>query len=163
MAETTTFAPLKDIGTLEISEESEIKFYVDEYKGFKYASIRTFLKREGYTGPTKAGVTLNPTVLAGVLEALAKLSPEPQALEEVELARFQKKMGTELVVRVTIYKDTTGVDFREWIDDGSYKGWSKKGVRVPYKDLQKAIGFMKEMQDFLKTVDTKPKSSAAKP
>ena len=92
MAETTTFAPLKDIGTLEISEESEIKFYVDEYKGFKYASIRTFLKREGYTGPTKAGVTLNPTVLAGVLEALAKLPPEPQALAEVELARFQKKM-----------------------------------------------------------------------
>jgi hypothetical protein len=156
MADAAAFAPLKDIGTLELSEESEIKFYVDEYKGFKYASIRTFLKREGYTGPTKAGVTLNPTVLAGVLESLAKLPPEPQALEEQELARFQKKAGTELVVRVTIYKDATGVDFREWIDDGTYKGWSKKGVRVPYKDLQKAIGFLKEMQTFLRSVDTKP-------
>ena len=163
MAE-TTFAPLKDIGTLALSEESEIKFYVDEYRGFKYGSIRTFLKREGYTGPTKAGVTLNPTVLAGVLEALAKLPAEPEALQEQELARFPKKAGTELVVRVTIYKDATGVDFREWIDDGTYKGWSKKGVRVPYKDMRKAIGFLQEMQIYLKSVDSKPaKQSAPQP
>jgi len=162
MAETTTFAPLKDIGTLAVSEEAEIKFYVDEYKGFKYGSIRTFLKREGYTGPTKAGVTLNPTLLAGVLDALAKLPAEPEALQEVELARFPKKMGTEMVIRITIYKDTTGVDFREWIDDGSYKGWSKKGVRVPYKDMQKAIGFMKEMQVFLKSTEGKSKEGKPK-
>ena len=160
MAEPREFKPLKELGTISLSDTTQIKFYVDEYKGFKYASIRTFLKREGYTGPTKAGVTLNPTILEGVLAALAKLPPEPKALEEEELARFPKKMGTELVVRVTIYKDTTGVDFREWIDDGTYKGWSKKGVRVPYKDMQKAIGFMKEMQAFLKTTDTKPKAAA---
>ena len=155
------FAPLKEVGSLAISEESEIKFYVDEYKGFKYASIRTFLKREGYTGPTKAGVTLNPTLLASVIDLLAKLPPEPKALEDQELGRFSKKMGTELVVRVTIYKDTTGVDLREWIDDGAYKGWSKKGVRLPYKDLARSIALLKEMQDFLKASGSTPKKAAA--
>lgn len=149
MAEGTTFAPLKEVGSLPLSEESEIKFYVDEYKGYKYASIRTFLKREGYSGPTKAGVTLNPKLLPVVIDTLSQLPPEPKALEDVELARFPKKAGTEFVVRVTIYKDTTGVDLREWIDDGSYKGWSKKGVRIPYKDLGKTIAMLKEMQVFM--------------
>lgn len=151
MAETAAFAPLKEVGAIGMSDESEIKFYVDEFKGYKYASIRTFLKREGYTGPTKAGVTLNPNLLAQVIEVLAKLPPEPQAIEDQELARFPKKMGTEFVVRVTIYKDTTGVDLREWVDDGAYKGWSKKGVRIPYKDLAKSISMLKEMQAFLAT------------
>ena len=50
---------------------------------------------------------------------------------------------------ITIYKDTTGVDFREWVEDGNYKGWSKKGVRVPYKDLAKSIALLKEMQQFM--------------
>lgn len=67
-------------------------------------------------------------------------------LEEKELARFPKKMGVELVVRITIFRDSTGVDLREWVEDVDYKGWSKKGVRIPYKDLPKSIEFLKEMQ-----------------
>ena len=42
MAE-TNFAPLKEVGSVALSEESELKFYVDEYNGYKYASVRTFL------------------------------------------------------------------------------------------------------------------------
>lgn len=161
MAETATFAPLKEVGSIPMSDESELKFYVDEFKGYKYASIRTFLKREGYNGPTKAGVTMNPTLLASVIELLGKLPPEPKALEDQELARFPKKMGAEFVVRVTIYRDTTGVDLREWVDDGAYKGWSKKGVRVPYKDLPKAMEMLKEMQAFLASSGSKPSTKAS--
>lgn len=161
MAETATFAPLKEVGSIPMSDESELKFYVDEFKGYKYASIRTFLKREGYSGPTKAGVTMNPPLLGSVIELLGKLPPEPKALEDQELARFPKKMGTEFVVRVTIYRDTTGVDLREWVDDGAYKGWSKKGVRVPYKDLPKAMGMLKEMQAFLAASGSKPSAKAS--
>ena len=94
-----------------------------------------------------------------MIEVLLQLPPEPKELEDRELARFPKKIGTEFVVRVTIYKDTTGVDFREWVDDGSYKGWSKKGVRVPYKDLAKTISLLKEMQQFMAS-STGSKASA---
>lgn len=140
------FKPLKDVGTLPVNETSDLRFYVDEYKGFKYGSIRAFVRGEAYSGPTKSGVTMNPTILAGMIEALAKLPPEPTALQEQELARFPKKMGVELVVRVTIFKNSTGVDIREWVDDVEYKGWSKKGVRIPYKDLPKALALLREMQ-----------------
>ena len=150
MAETAIFKPIKEFGSIAISDESEIKFYVDQYKGYTYASARTFLKRSGYSGPTKAGVTMNPALLDNVVETLSKLSAQPQALEDKELARFPKKTSIEFVVRITIYKDTTGVDLREWVDDGDYKGWSKKGVRIPYQELPKALEYFREMREFLK-------------
>ena len=145
MAETREFKPLKELGDIPLTETSVLKFYVDEYKGYKYGSIRTFVKGDTYSGPTKSGVTMNPTILEGVIAALTKLPAEPEALEEKELARFPKKMGIELVVRITIFKDSTGVDLREWVDDVEYKGWSKKGVRIPYKDIAKSLAFLKDM------------------
>ena len=149
MVESREFKPVKEFGDIAVSEESEIKFYVDEYKGFTYASVRTFLKREGYTGPTKAGITMNPALLTSVIEALGKLPAEPNSTQDVELARFPKRAGLEFVVRITLYKDTTGIDLREWVDDGKYKGWSKKGIRLPYQELATTLGYLKEMRAFL--------------
>ena len=146
MPESKEFKPLKEVGAIPVSDTSELKFYVDEYKGHRYASVRTFVKGDTYSGPTKAGVTLNAAVIDGVIATLVKLPAEPEALEEKELGRFPKKMGVELVVRITLFRDSTGVDLREWVDDVDYKGWSKKGVRIPYKDLPQSIGFLKEMQ-----------------
>lgn len=140
------FKPLKDLGAIALSETSELRFYVDEFKGHRYGSVRTFLKGEGYNGPTKAGVTLNAVVLEGVVEALAKLPAQPASKEDQELARFPRRMGTELVVRVTNFKDSAGVDLREWVEDMSYKGWSKKGVRIPYAQVAAALALLKEMR-----------------
>jgi hypothetical protein len=144
--ESKEFKPLLDVGSLTLTDTSDIRFYVDEFKGHKYASVRTFVKGEGYSGPTKSGVTLNARVLDEVIPALEKLPAEPAALEDVELLRVPKKAGVELVVRITIYKDTTGVDLREWVDEPEYKGWSKKGVRIPYKDVPKALQFLRAMK-----------------
>lgn len=149
MAETREFKPLKEIGAIPLSETSELKFYVDEYKGYKYGSIRTFVKGDAYSGPTKSGVTLNAAILEGVLEALSQLPPEPAALEDKELARFPKKAGVTLVVRITLFKDTTGIDLREWVEENEYKGWSKKGVRVPYKNLSETLAYLKEMKQLV--------------
>ena len=55
MAEAKEFKPLNDLGSIALSEASELKFYVDEYKGHRYGSIRTFVKGDAYSGPTKAG------------------------------------------------------------------------------------------------------------
>jgi hypothetical protein len=144
--EAKEFKPLQDLGAIVLNESTELKFYVDEYKGHRYGSIRTFMKGETYSGPTKAGVTLNARVLEEVSALLEKLPPEPAATQDVELGRVPKKAGVELVVRVTIYKDSTGVDLREWVDEPEYKGWSKKGVRIPYKDLAKTTVFLRQMR-----------------
>ncbi len=147
MAETREFKPVKEFGAIPISDSSELKFYVDEYRGYKYASVRTFVKGDTYSGPTKSGVTLNAATLGGVIEALSKLPAEPAGGDaEKELGRFPKKVGVELVVRITVFRESTGIDLREWVEDVDYKGWSKKGVRIPYKDLPKALGFLREMQ-----------------
>jgi hypothetical protein len=145
MPETREFKPLKEIGVLPVSETSELKFYVDEFKGYRYGSVRTFVKGETYSGPTKSGITLAPALLENVIKTLSGLPKEPEALQEKELARFPKKAGVELVLRITIFKDSTGVDLREWVEEESYKGWSKKGVRIPYKDLPAALEFLKAM------------------
>lgn len=158
--ENGTFSPLKDVGRLPVTETSELRFYVDEFKGYPFASIRTFVKREDYEGPTKAGVTLKGQVLDGVIEALEKLPAEPEATEDLELGRFAKKPGVELVARVTIYRDSTGIDLREWVEEESYKGWSKRGVRVGYADLAKALGFLKEMRAFLSSRPAPAKKAA---
>jgi len=149
MPDSPEFKPLKDLGSIPLAEDSELKFYIDEYKGYKYGSIRTFVKRPTYSGPTKAGITLNANILEGVISALSKLPPEPATLQDQELARLPKKAGIELVVRITIFKDSTGIDLREWVEEETYKGWSKKGVRIPYKDLPKTLAFLKEMPPLL--------------
>jgi hypothetical protein len=146
MAEAKEFKPLKDLGAVPLSESSELRFYVDEYKGHRYGSIRTFVKGDAYSGPTKAGVTLNARVLDETLPALEKLPAEPEGAEDRELVRVPKKIGVELVVRVTHHKGTVGVDLREWVDEAEYKGWSKKGVRVPYNSLAAMIGYLREMK-----------------
>ncbi|MEE8424685.1 MAG: PC4/YdbC family ssDNA-binding protein [Elusimicrobiota bacterium] len=150
------FKPLKEFGTVALTDSSEVRFYVDEYKGYPYASIRTFIKRDTYTGPTKSGITLNVNLLEQMLQKLEKLPAQSDATEDAEICRLQKKAGLELVVRITIYRDTTGIDFREWVDDGVYKGWSKRGVRISYSELSNICKHLKEMLAFLKT---KQKSS----
>jgi len=149
VAETREFKPLKEFGSIPISKETEIKFYVDEYRGYPYASIRTFLNRSGYTGPTKAGITVNTAILDGLVAVLSKLPAKADAAADQELGRFPRRTGTELVVRITVYKDLPGIDLREWVDDITYKGWSKKGVRIPYAGLEKALQYLKEMREFL--------------
>ena len=140
------FKPLKELGSLPLGDASELKFYVDEFKGHRYGSIRTFVKGDSYSGPTKAGVTLNERVLEAAIAALEKLPAEPATLQDQELVRVPKKAGVELVVRITIYKDTTGLDLREWVDEPDYKGWSKKGVRIPYKDLSRTLEMLRQMK-----------------
>lgn len=146
MAEAKEFKPLKELGAIPLGETSELKFYVDEFKGHRYGSIRTFVTGESYSGPTKAGVTLNARVLDATLPALEKLPAEPADSEDRELIRVPKKLGVELVVRVTLHKGTAGVDLREWVDEAQFKGWSKKGVRVPYNSLAAMIGYLRQMK-----------------
>jgi hypothetical protein len=165
MAEGQEFKPIAMVGSIPTSDTSELRFYIDEYRGYPYASVRTFVNRDNYSGPTKAGVTLNAPALESVIAAFEKLPQEPSATEDMELARIPRKAGLELVVRITLYRDTTGIDLREWVDDGSYKGWSKRGVRIAYSDLKKSLGFFKEMLTLLqeKTKEKPPKASGAKP
>lgn len=146
MAEAKEFKPLKDLGALPLGDSSELRFYVDEYKGHRYGSIRTFVTGDAYSGPTKAGVTLNARVLEEIIPVLEKLPAEPSETADRELLRVPRKLGVELVVRITLHKGTIGIDLREWVEEAGYTGWSKKGVRVPYNGLSVMTGYLRQMK-----------------
>ncbi|HOX24036.1 MAG TPA: PC4/YdbC family ssDNA-binding protein, partial [Elusimicrobiales bacterium] len=85
------FKVLKDIGVLPSTEGSEIRFSIDEYRGYKYGSIRKYLKRESYSGPTRAGITMSRDIVSGVLGVLSKLTKNPSPSAERELGKFAKR------------------------------------------------------------------------
>ena len=129
MAEAREFKPLKELGDIPLGDQSVLKFYVDEFKGHKYGSIRTFVTGETYSGPTKSGVTMNARILGEAIPLLEKLPPaQPAGTEDVELGRWPKKMGVELVARIAFFKDAAGVDLREWVDEAEYKSSESKGT-----------------------------------
>jgi hypothetical protein len=146
MAAAREFKPLKELGDIPLGAGSVLKFYVDEFKGHKYGSIRTFVAGETYSGPTKSGVTMNARILDEAIPLFEKLPAAPPGSQDVELARWPKKPGVELVARITLFKETHGVDLREWVAEAGYEGWSKKGVRIPYKEVPQALAYLREMK-----------------
>ena len=135
MAE-STFSVLNLIGALASEDGSEIKFSIDSYKGYKYVSIRKYLKSETYSVPTKAGITLSPEIVGKINTALAALPEDYKAVQEGELGKYAKKQGLSIVLRVSSYMGSKGIDLRQWQEDETYTGWTKKGVRLPIEKLK---------------------------
>jgi hypothetical protein len=129
------FHPLKEVGSIAYSSTSDVRFYVDEFRGRRYAAVRRFLKSPRYTGPTRSGVTLDGELLGKVVGAIEGYATNGAEAKEQELGRYLRRPGVELVVRIQIYKDKAGIDIREWLDSEQYSGWSKKGVRIPHEKL----------------------------
>ncbi len=135
----SSFAVLHHIGALTPDESSEIRFSIDAYRGYRYASIRKYLTAGDYTGATRAGITMTPEIVKALAPLLAALPDDPAQLKDVELGKFAKRPGLSVVVRVSSFQGTRGLDFRQWQEDDAYKGWTKKGIRLP-------IGQIKEIK-----------------
>jgi hypothetical protein len=144
-----SFKVLHEIGVLSATEGSEIKFSIDEYRRHKYGSIRKYLKRQSYTGPTKSGITMSNEIVQGVLNVLKQLPSDAQSLDEKELGKWAKRPGLSVVARLTTYQGSKGIDLREWQEDAAYKGWTKRGIRLAYKDLDKIIEYLSKMKDIM--------------
>ena len=144
MADAIEYNPTKHVATLKASDNGEVRFYIDTYKKYKYASIRFFMDTDDYKGPTKAGVTFNGKALTQLSIAIAFLDPGDIPNEDNEKARIKKseKDGIiiETIIRTSVYKDLPGIDIRQYQTDKDpegYTGFLKKGLRFKYSDLQK--------------------------
>lgn len=135
MAE-SSFAVLNHIGVLPVDQSSEIRFSIDAYRGYRYASIRKYLTSGDYIGATRAGITMTPEIVKAVAPLLAALSDDPAKLEDQELGKFAKRPGMSVIVRISSFKGTRGLDFRQWQEDEAYKGWTKKGIRLPVEKIK---------------------------
>ena len=138
-----------NVGSIPAAGNSEIRFYVSKYKGRLYAHIRKFVKTESYSGPTQSGVTMTREAVDTVRAAVAPLNLKDPVTDK-ELARLPRGPGLELVVRLSLYKEKSGIDFREWVTSPSYTGWSKKGVRLSYEHLPQIKDFLDKMGVFFR-------------
>ncbi len=132
----TTFEILQVIGVLPVDEGAEIRVSVDSFKGHKYISIRKYLKSETYTGPTKAGITLAPNMIDKISQTISALPDNIAEIEEKELGRFAKRKGLNIVLRISSYMNSKGLDLRQYQEDSAYTGWTKKGIRLPLEKLK---------------------------
>lgn len=141
----SSFLVLNNIGVLPLGEEGEIKFSIDAYRGYRYASIRKYLKSDSFSGATRAGITMTPEIVKALSPLIAKLPDNPELLKDQDLGKFAKRPGMSVVVRVSTFKGSKGLDFRQWQEDETYKGWTKKGIRLPAEkiaDIKKLMALM---------------------
>ena len=138
------------VGKIELNDSSQCVFYVEEFRGRKFGSIRKFVDSEAYSGPTKSGVVLNPEgidELVALLGGLAKLSGK---LEDKEVGKVQVQDGKFIAVTITTYREEQGLDIREYVDTDEYSGPTKKGIRLPVGAIKDSIGYLKTMKEKLK-------------
>lgn len=127
----SSFLILKNIGSLKLEDNSEIRFSIDSYRGYKYASIRKYLSSDTYTGPTKSGITMTADIVKGIAGVIKELPDNIDEIQEKELGKFAKRPGLSVIVRTSSFRGKKGLDIRQWQEDQAYKGWTKKGIRLP--------------------------------
>lgn len=147
----TTFEILEVIGALPIDEGTEIKFSIDSYKGHKYVSVRKYLKSDTYSGPTKAGITLSPEMIGKISQAINALPANPADIEEKELGRYARRQGLNIVLRISSYMNVKGIDLRQYQEDDSYTGWTKKGIRLPIDKLPEIKEIFQKVAKYFET------------
>ena len=132
----SSFMMLQQIGDLPLDENSMIKFSIYAYRGYRYASIRKYQTAGEYIGATRAGITLTPDIVKALAPLIAQLPDDPAQLKEVDLGKFAKRPGLSVIVRVSSFHDAYGLDMRQWQEDEKYKGWTKKGIRLPAEKIK---------------------------
>ena len=135
----SSFIRLQQVGSLQTENGSEIQFSIDAYRGYKYASIRKYLTSGSYIGATRAGITLTPEIVKAVTPLLLALPDNPDQLQEQQLGKFAKRPGLSIIVRISSFQGSKGLDLRQWQEDDSYKGWTKKGIRLPINKIKESI------------------------
>ncbi|MCL2888441.1 MAG: transcriptional coactivator p15/PC4 family protein [Elusimicrobia bacterium] len=145
----SSFMILHNIGSIVSDDKmEEVKFSIDAYRGYRYASIRKYLKSDSYSGATRAGITMTPEIVKGVAAVLEKLPDDASKIEDVELGKFAKRPGMSVVARISSFKGARGLDLRQWQEDDIYTGWTKKGIRLPLNKMGEIKKLFKEMNEY---------------
>lgn len=134
----SSFSLLRDIGILVLSAQEEVRFSIDAYHGYRYVSVRRYLKLEGgFSGPTRDGVTLTPEIVRALVPMLQALPADEKQLKLGPVGKFAKRPGICVVVSVAEFRGARGLELRPWSRE---KGFSKNGIWLPlthWADIRK--------------------------
>jgi hypothetical protein len=133
------------LGTIQLSETSEIVFYTDTFRSELFANIRKFIKSRKYTGPTQSGIALTVEQLRAIFNRLIEFVPDFDTLSEQELITISTGTTKHIVVKIQLFNGVYRLDIRQYISTDKYKGPLKKGVSIPISYWDDIITFCREM------------------
>ena len=128
----SSFILLRDIGSIAVATNEEIRFTLDAYHGFRYVSIRRYIQTDDFSGATRDGVTLTPEIVLALTPRVEALAKNLKAVTPGQLGKFAKRPGICIVASVGEFKGRFGLDLRQWQQD---TGWTKKGIWIPLEFL----------------------------
>jgi len=138
--------PEQTIGEVALGETTKLIFNVSEWKGRQFAGVRKFVSTQKYEGWTKAGLSMNRSLLRAVIDTLVSLEQSLPPKDENEFKRIPKG-ETEYVKFATIPPDGDGlpfVDVREFVDKPTYQGPTKRGIRFRWNLLPEVVACLRE-------------------
>ena len=121
----SSFILLRELGGLQLSEQEEVRFSIDAYRGYRYVSVRRYVKTDGFSGPTRDGVTLTPEIVRALVPKLLALPTDVKQLKLGTIGKFAKRPGICVVVTISEFRGSLGLELRNWSQE---KGWSKNGI-----------------------------------
>ena len=81
----SSFTVLREIGALALQANEEIRFSIDVYRGYRYVAIRRYVQTDGFSGPTRDGLTLTPEILRVLEPKITALADDPAQIADVSL------------------------------------------------------------------------------
>ena len=146
----SSFTLLRSIGSLVLTSQEEIRFSIDAYRGFRYVSVRKYMKTNELAVPTAGGVTLTPEIVRALVPRLLALPEDEKQLTLGPVGKFAKRPGMCIVVTVAAVGALRGLDVRQREQD---KGYTKKGLFLP---LAKWAEIRKLFADTLAAIEEEP-------
>ncbi|MBQ8032517.1 MAG: hypothetical protein IJ266_00960 [Elusimicrobiaceae bacterium] len=146
----SSFILLRDIGRLPLNAQEEVHFSIDAYRGYRYVSVRRHIKTDGFSGPTRDGVTLTPEIVRALVPMLLALPQDPKQVKLGQIGKFAKRPGICVVVGVAEFRGERGLEMRNWSQE---KGFSKNNIWLP---LAKWAEIRELFQNTLAAVDEVP-------
>ena len=125
-------------------------FSIDAYRGYRYVSVRRYLRTDNFVGPTRDGVTFTPEMIRALVPVLNQLPAEDKQMKLGQLAKLAKRAGICVVVTVAEFRGQRGLELRQWEQD---KGFTKKGIWLP---LNKWTEIRKLFAETLTALDEVP-------
>lgn len=146
----SSFTLLQEIGILSINPQEEIHFSIDAYRGYRYVSVRRYLSTDGFSGPTRDGVTLTPEIIRVLVPMLMSLPADAKQLKLGQVGKFAKRPGICVVVSIIEFRGQRVLELRQWEQT---KGFTKIGIFLPLDKWKEIRGLF---QTALQLLDEQP-------
>lgn len=142
------------VGNIKYNESSTISFFIDCYKGTKYANIRAFVFSKGYSGPTSRGIKLTQEELIEIVNNCRSISQDQFKPIEKVICEFKrtKNRNTEISVRINLFEGKYGLDIREIYFNTNGELRYGKGIRIKIEYVKNAIELMEQMKESFKEI-----------